>query len=995
MIFKVKNDNYRNFDVYKDNVLKPRSYFIPFNSLEKAVDCDFRNERYSSSMVTVLSGIWDFKYFKSINDIPDEIDVNSFDFDSVPVPSVWQHTGYEPPYYLNSRYPFKLNPPYIPDDCSVGIYHKAFNIENKSANYVLTFLGVSGALDVFVNGEYVGYSEGSHNTAEFELNAFLNEGENHLVAVVHKWSNGTYLECQDMFRDNGIFRDVYITQTGNNSIYDFYALTTYISDSVYNLSIIPSLKITDNCQLSASLSFNGEQVVSKSVNVDPNSVEKIEFKDLTVEQWSAELPNLYDLIITLSCGEEILEIIHRPIGFKHIEIDKNVFKFNNKGIKLLGVNHHDTNPKTGFVMTVDDMEKDVKIFKEYNVNCVRTSHYPPDPIFLDLCDEYGIYVVDEADIEAHGCQTEPGKAGACSHNPAWQSRYWDRVYRMYERDKNHPSITMWSLGNESWGYKNQDYCYEQLKKLSPIPIHYENVIRTRRFAYDVISEMYPWHNKFAMIASGKGMPPRWYKKPYYMCEYAHAMGLGAGELETYVSKFFNADNIMGGCIWEFADHAVYHGKGKYRYTYGGDHGEEKHDSNFCVDGLFFPDRTPHSGALQMKNCYRPVRARLGKNQIIFKCLNYFAPVSLTAEIKALDEKGNQVELKSFALNIEPQKELAVDYDLDRYAIVISYCNGDFEVASEQFEIGTYVPDFTSVSNNIPEFTVSEKERLFIKLNNGRVIFNIKTGEMESYTIGGNEFINSAPFGGALGIGATLYRSPIDNDRNIKNEWNRLKLETENMTLKKCTYGVGRNSIVINAEFVLATISVKNLASVIISYEIYADGKISVCVICNKSKKIKFAPRFGAVLEMPREYENVKYFGLGDKPNTPDYKEHAILGVYEMKVDDMRERYIKPQESSMRTGVRYAEITNAQGVGLRFQPMACETVIFGADHFTSQQCAKAMHQEDLKLCDTTVVHIDGYMLGAASGACGPYPSKQYRLHKLNNVDVMFTIEPIGV
>lgn len=992
MKFNLKNDNYKNFDVYKDNILKPRSYFIPFSSLDEAGKSDVRTERYSSSMVDVLSGEWDFRYYSRLSDMPDEIDLDDFEFDTVPVPSVWQHTGYEKPYYLNTRYQFKPNPPEIPEDVPVGIYHKVFVIDDVNANYTLTFLGVAGALDVFVNGKYVGYSEGSHNTSEFELNAYIAEGDNHLVAVNHKWSNGTYLEAQDMFRNNGIFRDVYITKTGNNSIYDFEARTSFNADDTYDLTILPSLKLTDACELTATLIYKNESFVSKSVNVDSSNIASIAFKSLSVDEWSAETPNLYDLVLTLTKDGKLVEVIHRPIGFKHIKITGNVFTFNNKGIKLMGVNHHDTNPETGYVMTVEDMEKDIQIFKEFNVNCVRTSHYPPDPIFLDLCDEYGVYVVDEADIEAHGCQTELHRPGACSHNPAWQSRYWDRVYRMFERDKNHPSITMWSLGNESWGYKNQDYCYEQLKKLTPIPIHYENVVRTRRFAYDVISEMYPWHNKYKKLADGHGLTNKWYKKPYYMCEYAHAMGLGAGELESYVEKFLKADNLMGGCIWEFADHAVYHENEKYQYTYGGDHGEEKHDGNFCVDGLFFPDRTPHSGAYQMKNCYRPVRARLDGKSIAFKCINYFTNAKLTAEVTAIDGKGNVIDTRNFDLDIEPQREFKVDYDIDAYAVSIKYRGTDFEVASEQLKLENSIA-LDELSNENAPIVAKSEGKLFIDVKDGQMIFNTKTGAIESYIVNGNELINSAPFGSLSGISVSMYRAPIDNDMMIKKLWSRLKLDTEQFVLKKYhPYTVDDSKVTISCDYIIKTIA-RKIADVTVTYSIAGNGTIDVDAVCTHSCRIMFAPRFGAVLEMPRAYDNVRYLGCGDMPNTADYKEHAVFGTYTCKVDEMREKYIKPQESSMRFDVRYAEITNDKSAGIRIEMMK-PSMSFGADHFTSQQCAKAGHQEDLRQCDTTVVHIDSYMLGAASGACGPIPSKEYRLNSLTGQRVGFRLIPIG-
>ncbi|MFR5875728.1 MAG: glycoside hydrolase family 2 TIM barrel-domain containing protein [Eubacterium sp.] len=991
MKFNLKNENYKNFDIYKDNVLQPRSYFIPFSSIEEAGKSDIRTERYNSSMVAVLSGEWDFKYFKRVSDMPDEIDIDSFEFDTVSVPSVWQHTGYEEPYYLNTRYQFKPNPPEIPADCPVGIYHKAFNLDNTDGNFTLTFLGVAGALDIFVNGSYVGYSEGSHNTSEFELNEFVAKGKNDLVVVNHKWSNGTYLEAQDMFRNNGIFRDVLLTKTGNNSIYDFEVKTSFNDDYTYDLTIIPSLKLTDECELTATI-IDDEVVASKSVNVSADSIDKLEFKGLNVKEWSAEEPNLYKLVLSLAREGKAVEVIVKNIGFKHIKINGNIFTFNNKPIKLLGVNHHDTNPKTGYVMTVSDMEKDIKIFKEYNVNCVRTSHYPPDPIFLDLCDEYGIYVVDEADIEAHGCQTELHKPGACSHKPAWQSRYWDRVYRMFERDKNHPSITMWSLGNESWGYLNQDYCYEQLKKLSPIPVHYENVVRTKRFAYDVISEMYPWHNKFSKLAKGRGLPKKYYAKPYYMCEYAHAMGLGAGELETYVNAFLHADNLMGGCIWEFADHAVYHENGKYKYTYGGDHGEEKHDGNFCVDGLFFPDRTPHAGALQMKNCYRPVRAERIGDEIEFFNYKYFTDAKLTVKWNSLTENGE------FDIDIKPRQSQKVNLSTKNKNIVLRYFDNDFEVASEQLEYSAELDNepYLVHKESAPSVSISEK-KLYVKFDGGQLIYNTDTGAIESYERKGNEFINSAPFSPLSGFNATVFRAPIDNDMYIKMAWKRYMLETEQMSLvNKVTpqksYIIEKNAVVIKNLYRLSTIKTRSLAKIEIAYTIYGNGDVKVDVKCKSSKMIMYVPRFGLTFEMPRKYDNVKYFGLGERPNTADFKEHAMLGVYESKVDDMREKYIKPQESSMRSDVWYAEITDDNGTGLRFTAID-KPFTFGADHFTSQQCAKAMHQEDLKLCDTTLLHLDSYMLGAASGACGPIPGKKYRLNSIKGQQFSFMVSPI--
>lgn len=994
MKFNLKTDNYRNFSVFKDNVLQPRAYFIPFNSENEIASTNIKTERYSSSMVTVLSGDWGFRYFSKVSDMPDEIDTDNFEFDTVKVPSTWQHTGYEPPYYLNTRYQFKPKPPHIPADCPVGIYYKQIDVDDMDANYVITFLGVAGALDLFVNGKYVGYSEGSHNTSEFELNEFLVSGKNEIFVVNHKWSNGTYLEAQDMFRCNGIFRDVLLTKTGNNSIYDFEAKTSINDDLTYNLSVVPALKLTDDCTFTATLIDNGEVVASKSVNVSSTQIDKIDFDSLAVKEWNAEIPNLYDLVLTLSCKGEVVEIIRRPIGFKDIKIKGNVFTFNRQIIKLLGVNHHDTNSKTGYVMTIDDMEKDIQIFKDYNVNCVRTSHYPPDPAFLDLCDAYGIYVVDEADIETHGCETEYHRPGACSHNSKWAEHYWDRVYRMFQRDKNHPSITMWSLGNEAHGFKNQDYCYNNLKQLTPIPIHYEAVCRTRRWAYDVVSQMYPWHNRVRKIAAGKGLPKKYYTKPYYMCEYAHAMGLGAGDLEEYVSLFYKADNLMGGCIWEFVDHAIYHENGEFKYTYGGDHGELKHDSNFCVDGLFFPDRTPHAGAIQMKYCYRPVRAsKEGKGEYAFFNHQYFANAEFTVKWQTLKHGGEVVGEGAFDINIKPQDTHKVSVNTnDADVVIFAYYNGEFEVAKEQFVLNNKVAKVKRESKATPVVRESQG-KLFIGFDNGEIIFNTNTGFIESYIKNGVQFLNKAPFANFTGIGTDIYRAPIDNDMYLKKVWSRLKMETENFVLcHKKPYKTDDNCIVLENIYKIRTVATKNLCKVKIEYKIYNDGSIKVEQECISSKNIMYAPRFGAMFEMPKQFDNVKYYGLGDRENTSDFKEHAMFGTYSMKVDQMREAFIKPQESSMRCDVHYAEITNGDGIGLRIDAID-KPFTLSADHYIPQQCAKAMHQEELKICDTTCIHIDGYMLGAGSNACGPVPGGDHKVNSLKGQEIEFLITPI--
>ena len=647
-------------------------------------------------------------------------------------------------------------------------------------------------------------------------------------------------------------------------------------------------------------------------------------------------------------------------------------------------------------MSVEDMELDVSLVKQYNANCIRTSHYPPDPTFLDLCDEYGIYVIDEADIETHGCETELHRPGACSHNKDWQQHYWDRVYRMYARDKNHPSITMWSLGNESHGYLNQDYCYDELKKLSTLPIHYEGVCRTPRFAYDVISHMYAWPIMCEKIAKDK--LPKYRKKPFFLCEYAHAMGVGAGELERYVKCFYSSENMLGGCIWEFADHAVYHENEKVKYTYGGDHGEEKHDGNFCMDGLLFPDRTPHSGAKQMKNCYRPVRCRkIADNRYQFFNHNYFENAALSVKYIYFTN-GVETYSSTFDVNIAPQS--SQEYEIDSLklendnhnSVVFEYLAGDFLIASEQIILSE--GKLSADINSDGKTTVKPSEnKLFITFDNGSMIFDKSTGFITSYIYKNHEMINSFPLGDFKGFAPAFYRAPLDNDRNICKYWHTMGLQNTSNICKGSSFTDNGDNIVVTTNIKSLANCILPVANTQIKYTIYPNGNILVDVNCLGGGAVKLLPRFGVMLEMPKEYENIKYFGLGEDVNLPDYKEHTINKVYQTTVDKLKENYIKPQESATRCDVRFAEITNASGFGLRFEAVS-KPFVFSASHYTSNQWAKAMHRDDLVDLPTTCVNIDSSVLGAGSNACGPLPDKKDRVGSLSGKKLSFVVKPIG-
>lgn len=1000
MIYKLHTNNFKNFEKFAENILPPRSYFIPFASQEELDKTDIMTERYGSSRVAVLSGKWNFKYYDSVSALENDFDTDNVEMDKIDIPSTWQRTGYERPFYVNIRYQFPIKPPHIPDDCAVGVYSKKFALDELKGNYVLTFLGVSACVDLFVNGKHVGYSEGSHNSAEFELNEFLSVGVNEIVAVVYKWSNGTYLEAQDMFRENGIFRDVLLTNTLDDSFYDIHVETEFLSQGKYNLKVTPTFKLTSKCDFKVRLCDGDEIIADVSNEVDKENVCAVTFPALDVEEWSAEKPRLYKVYASLEKDGEVIEIVRKFVGFRHIEIKGNVFTFNGKNIKLLGVNHHDTDAENGFVMSLEQLERDVKVMKEFNCNAVRTSHYPPDPTFLDICDKYGLYVVDEADIETHGC-CAIFRPNLISNNLDWKEHYWDRVFRMYQRDKNHACVTMWSLGNESGGWKCQDYCYDNLKKYTSIPIHYEGACRTPRKAYDVYSQMYTPSNMLKKIMKAK-VPRVYFKYPFFLCEYAHAMGVGAGALEEYMQLFYNNDNMMGGCIWEFADHAVYHEEGPIKYTYGGDHGEFIHDSNFCVDGLFFPDRTPHSGANNMKCAYRPVRAkRVEGNTFCFENKRYFDSTKGITLRWELLVNGEKYEDGIIPLNIKPQESenITLPYqninDANDNIVVFTYCNETGgEIAKEYIELSK--AESVQPQKAEGKVTVSNIEsKIDIKFNNGNIIFNKKTGFMESYVVDGVEYINRVPQRFHKGFGFELYRAPLDNDMNMRWNWDTYQLDKLNYVLKSCKVNENGDSVDIKLVFTGRTpfgnIFKKFYAKLYMNYTIFADGRILVKADMKDLDGIRNLPRFGVVLDMPKNFENVKYYGLGDEQNLIDFKEHVVPGIFETKVCDMHEKYIKPQESGMRTEVRWAEVTDDSGNGLRFDWLD-RYITFNANHYTVQQLVKCEHTEDVIEYETTNVHIDGFMMGAGSNSCGQQPLKEHKLDKYK-LAFSFLVTPV--
>ncbi len=1001
MKYQLDFENHMQFKVIEKNRLSPRAYFIPERTKKAKRGSDAKTERYDSSMVHVLSGKWDFKYYKSKAKMPRQIDTQRLKFDTVTVPSTWQRTGYEPPVYLNCPYGFTgsgVLPPSLPEDFSCGIYRKKFNVEGLDKTRIITFLGVAPCIDLYINGVFVGFGEASHNSYEFDITNHLVQGENELLVVVFKWCTGSYLEAQDMFRENGIFRDVFITQYERAYIND-YSLKAEKTGKTYSLSGEVSLKGSfDGCKIELDL-FDGKKSLAKAVTKAQETTTFC-FEGLTVSEWNAEEPYLYELLITLISGKQSLMSIRNYTGFKTIKINKNIFTLNGKKIKLKGVNHHDTHETKGYAMSLDDMEKDVLLMKAYNVNCVRTSHYPPDPQFLMFCDRYGLYAVDEADIETHGLPDLGLRVSDLSMNLKWAPRYLDRVKRMYYRDRNHPGIIMWSLGNESGGYKCQDKCYAFLHSVCPeIPVHYEGVCRTKRQHYDVYSEMYTHIDNVKKV--GEGTRGKSYLKvPFYLCEYCHAMGVGPGAMQQYWDLFYAYDNLMGGCIWEWADHAVKNPKRNnkfiYEYTYGGDHGEKKHDGNFCVDALFYPDRTPHTGALVMKNVYRPVRASLVDGSTFsFLNTNRFKNAAYLEVFWQLKKDGELDSSGSFALDIAPEKSRKKALPLGKlesgfnYTVDFTYLDGERTVASEQITLAQAQLCHENASKGRIT-VVSDEDSITVRHQKGYVRFDAKTGFLSALSFAGKSLISQDGC-----VVPNLFRAMLDNDRVNKTLWiDKFGLDNLSLELEELEAEIENGVTQIETKYKVLGKD-QPLFDCSLEYIVGANGVLELKATLKQSENCEEAlydiPRFGIYFAMPKAFFNVEYFGRGEAENLCDLNAHAPLGLYKAAVKDMHEDYIKPQDNGNHSDTSYLKITDKDGSG--FAVYSDKGFTFNVHDYSQKLLWGAKHREDIVNEGKTFVTLDGFTRGTGTASCGPDTLDKYKINAEEKLLFKLVIVPV--
>ena len=997
---------YENLSVLHENTMPARAYYIPASRrMDNLVE-----HREESDRMQLLNGTWKFQYFNSIYDIQDSFFEKNYDtenFDEIQVPSVWQMAGYDTHQYTNIRYPFPFDPPYVPQDIPCGAYVHTFEYsrDEKAPKSFLNFEGVDSCFYVWINGSYIGYSQVSHMTSEFDVTDVLQDGTNTVAVLVMKWCDGSYLEDQDKFRMSGIFRDVYILKRPKQAISDYH-IKTRIEDMLAKVEIEMKFYSPLNVKISIE-DRNGAVVALGSIAEEGKAVLEIASPEL----WNTENPYLYKLIL-----ETENEVIVDHIALRKIEIKDQVIYLNGQKIKFRGVNRHDSDPVTGFTINPEQITTDLTLMKQHNFNAIRSSHYPNAPFFYEMCDKYGFMVIDEADIEAHGPFMIYRKEDTdynrfkrwnekIADDPVWEEAIVDRVKLMVERDKNRFCIVMWSMGNESAYGCNFEKALEWTKNFDPDRItqyesaRYRNYDETYDYSnLDVYSRMYPALSEIQEYLDKDG------SKPFLLVEYCHSMGNGPGDFEDYFQMIQDNDKMCGGFVWEWCDHAIAHGtaeNGKTIYAYGGDHGEEIHDGNFCMDGLVYPDRTVHTGLLEYKNVYRPARVisydkESGElvlhNYMDFDDLKDYVKISyeLTQdglviskgklpEVSAAPHSEGKINLKinvpesgkcylKFIYHLK--KELPLldeDHILGFDEIEVSQKDAKCQLAEKWVE--------KTVTDS--ELQVSEDDtQIHIKGREFAYTIDRRTALFTEMKFAGREYLNHP-------MELNIWRAPTDNDMYIKSEWKKAHYDKAYTRAYTTEVVQGKHGVKITSHASVVAETVQKILDVTITWKIEAAGKIDADIAVTKDDEFPDLPRFGVRMFLDKKLSAARYFGMGPQESYCDKHQAASHGLYHANVDDLHEDYIRPQENGSHYDCEYVELNNSRyGIVVSAE----NAFSFNASYYTQEELEKKTHNYELTESDSVVFCVDYALNGIGSNSCGPVVLDQYRFD-----DVLFRFQ----
>ncbi|HUX22381.1 MAG TPA: glycoside hydrolase family 2 TIM barrel-domain containing protein [Spirochaetia bacterium] len=983
----------------------PHAYFVPYEDEARALQGDRRESGY----LLDLTGEWQFQYHESVETVDEGFAAFEFDasgWDTIPVPSNWQMHGYDRPVYSNIAYPFPCDPPFVPNKNPTGLYLRDFELgEPGGREHYIVFEGVDSAFYLWINGSLVGYSQVSHSTSEFNISLHLRKGRNRVAVMVLKWSDGSYLEDQDMWRLSGIFREVYLLSRDPVHVHDLFVTASLADGRVSCAIALAASGIPAESDVEAILHGpSGEELSRDTVRIESHGVLSLVAPEAL--PWSAETPTVYRLL--LRCRSEVIAL---NVGFRTIEVRESVLRFNDAPIKLKGVNRHESGPVLGHTVTLEQMRQDLLLMRAFNINALRTSHYPNDPRFLDLCDELGFYVIDEADLECHGTALA-GDVNMLAKDPTFRDAFLDRMVRLVEADKNHPSVVMWSLGNESGFGANHEAMALWTRERDPSRlVHYERVFHPGVYDgeetlaeatpfLDVYSRMYPsieWIREFLADPNES--------RPLVLCEYSHAMGNGPGDLHDYWDLFYNNPRLSGGFVWEWCDHAVraITATGIPYFGYGGDFCDIPNDGNFCVDGLVYPDRRPHTGLHELKNIIKPFRVNWvepASGRIGLTNLYDFIDLSGITLLWWVEEGGLRVDSGEIELDaIGAHQTRALQLPLAaknagerRFLTIELQLRQETPCAEKGHSLGFSQLELPGLSPSSKRRGAGSKGEIEVTTEGGAIEvtgrdFHYRVGRLngnlESLTFQGRELFASPPR-------LNLWRAPTDNDMYERVTWraeglDRLQVHTYEVEISEST----PQRVVVRSFFSLGSHTTKPVLHAKATWTIEGTGEV-LCEIAAKIRDdLPFLPRFGMQFKLPEGFEQVEYFGFGPYESYIDKHWATRKSRFSATVDELHEDYLKPQENGSHFSTEWARVVDAGGRGLEF--VGGDEFSFNASHYTPEDLTSAGHPHELVKRRETIIHIDSMMSGLGSNSCGPELLPHYRL-SAKEIELRFRIVP---
>lgn len=994
------------------NRMPARAHFLTFPSKEKAL---LNNNRYTHAFKN-LNGVWKFMFLDAPEYSPEGFFNSDFDvtkMDDITVPGNWQLQGYGKMHYSDLWYNFPINPPYVPTENPTGIYKRTFFVEEsyRDKKIIIRFCGVDSAYHLWINGKEVGYSKVARNESEFDITDLIRVGEENDVTVrVYQWSDGTYLEDQDMWWESGIFRDVELIGVPKDGIND-YKVIADLDDEYKNgiFKVEAFLRTTKEVNVTFELVDAGENTVFTKTVVAKEGKACIDEVIADVNHWTAETPYLYKLFMTVEDDGQIVEVIPQNVGFRNIRLNGETFLVNGVAIKFKGVNRHDYSPQNGRVVSREEIEKDIILMKQFNINAIRTSHYPNSYYLYDLCDEYGMYLIAETDLECHGFELT-GDYKWITDDPSWELAYVSRMTRMIERDKNHPAIIFWSLGNESAFGCNFRKMTDVAHEMDPTRlVHYEGDFDVE--SADVYSTMYTWIENPKKPYLMKDIIEK-SKKPHVHCEYCHAMGNGPGNLKDYQDLVYAHDKLQGGFVWEWFDHGIesFTESGEKYYRYGGDFGDDPSNKDFCIDGLIMPDRTPSPGLYEYKKVIEPITTTAVDIQkgIInllsrydFANLDRFNLVYKVMEDDVILQTGFMAVP---SIEARANKDITLPYDLSaikvkpgaHYYVNISYqlredtsyASSGHELATAQFELPLYKEGIVVRPEGILNVE-KEHTTLHVKGANFSLDFNLVNGNLMNIVRDGMQVLSKGPR-------LTLWRAPISNDMEIIDKLKRVYfLHLEHEVVMNIDYHMEGNILKVEVDTINSTTNSAWHFKTKYVYTVCPSGDVLIDVEGTPSGRVDLAPdmlpRIGVSMHLDKSMEHVRYFGMGPGENYADSKEAAQMGLYANTVDGLFTNYVIPQENGNHMGCKWVSMTNDRGMGLLASTEG--DFNFSASWYEDKDLDDAKHTCDLVKRDYIVFNVDYKQNALGTNSCGQWQLDKYRA-KFEDFKLSFRLTPFN-